>query len=468
MPTPTRRGSHPDAGSNGAVSIDTFPWDDETVRLDPHHRSGNPRLLAASWAAVLLAPGAIITGMVAAGGGKGPGFLVGFAGLALGILIGSVGVAALSIWGPRTGLAQMPLGRLAFGAANVIPQAFLVLALIAYVSLSDLFGVEALADALGIPFPVALGCIVAIEVTVVIVGVRLMRIIGVLLSAIMAVVAVALLVAAAGVPPAPATGGGGFPLSEFSLAMALGLGGSLTYNVQACDLSRTLPSNTSTRQVFVWVTIGMATPLLVLGGIGAWVSSTSALDDPMGRIQQLLGGGAAATIALVALGISLATANAFNDYSGGLSLVQMGLRIPRVLASLIITISGMGIALIARHTQIGELTSDVILIAGYFTTPWFGVVIVELIARRRQSLPWRVPAPRPRQAALAFLLGYLLLLPFTATPLGNRLAEASPWLSWIGWISRNVLGGGGLGYVAGVLLGFGIYAALRLSPRIRP
>ena len=182
----------------------------------------------------------------------------------------------------------------------------------------------------------------------------------------------------------------------------------------------------------------------------------------MGRVQDLLGGGVGAAVALVALGISLATANALNDFSGGLSLVQMGIRLPRVAASLIITVAALTLAIISRNTELGTLTQDIVLIAGYYTTPWLGVVLVELIARRREPKPWLIPPSKPRAAAIAFVLGWLLLLPFTATPIGNQIAGDVPALSWIGWFSREVFNGGGIGYLVGVVFGFAIYAALRL------
>ena len=104
----------------------------EEARIPEDQRSGSPRSLAATWAGMLLAPGTIITGMVAAGGSAGPGFAIGFTGLAIGVVLGTLAVAFISIWGPRTGMAQMPLGRLAFGALNVVPQVFLIGSLIAY------------------------------------------------------------------------------------------------------------------------------------------------------------------------------------------------------------------------------------------------------------------------------------------------------------------------------------------------
>ena len=450
--------------SDSATAAAEAPHTDgDDARLLENNRSGSPYTLAAAWAGVVLAPGTIITGMVASGGSAGPGFVVGFAGLAIGIVLGTFCVALISIWGPRTGMAAMPLGRLAFGALNVVPQVFLIASLIAYDALNDLFGVDALASSLGVSFLLALGAVVIIEVIVVIYGVKLMRIFGVILSSIMLVVSIWLIFAARDVPPNPAPPGQAtFPVGLFLLAVGLGLSVSISWTVQACDMSRVLPSRTSAKKVFAWVFIGMTVPLLVLGGLGAWVADNAALNNPMGRIYELLGGGIGATIALITLGVSLATANAFNDFSAGLSLRQMGVKFPRVACSLIITATGVVVALVSRNTQLGQLTSDIVLFAGYYTAPWFGVVIVEFILRRNEPKPWQIPASAMKPAVYAFLGAFILLLPFTATPLGNQLAADYPYLlGWLGWVSRNLLDGGDGAYIAGVVFGALLYALFR-------
>ena len=132
----------------------------------------------------------------------------------------------------------------------------------------------------------------------------------------------------------------------------------------------------------------------------------------------------------------------------------------RPLASLIITACALGLALVARGTQLGDLTADIVLIAGYYTAPWFGVVMIELIARRTDAVPWLTPARTARPAAIAFVLSFILLLPFTSTPIGDSLAADSSAFSWIGWISREFLGGGG-GYVVGAIFGALLYLLLR-------
>lgn len=433
--------------------------DDGAARLGDDERSGSPLSLGFLWAGVLLAPGTVITGMVAAGGSAGPGFRFGFLGLAIGTVLGTLAVAALSTWGPPTGLAQMAMGRLAYGALNVVPQIFLIFSLVAYDSLNDVFGVNALTNALHVPFTVGITVVVAVEVLVVLFGVPLMRRFGAVISMVMVVVVIGLIVGASDVPASPTPAGlPGFPTGPFLLASALGFSASISWTVQACDLSRTLPAATSRRGVAWSVFVGTTLPLLILGGIGAWVSTDAALANPMGRIERLLGGGVPAGIALVMMGLSLAVANAFNDFSAGLSLLQLGVRLPRPVASLIVTASGLTLAIVARNTPVGQLTSDIVLIAGYYTAPWFGVVIVEMVRRRRQHEPWAIVGRSPRRAVAAFAVGFLVLLPFSATPVGNDLAAATPMLGWIGWVSRHLLDGGGLGYPVGALVGAACYA----------
>ena len=444
------------------VYSDSMTEFEETTKLPEDRREGTPRSLSITWAGVMFTPGAIISGMVAAGGASGPGFFYGFMGLTIGVILGMIALALISLWGPLTGLAAMPLGRLAFGGAIILPRIFLIFSLVAYNGLNDLFGVNALADSLGISFFVALAAVLAIEITVVFLGIRAMRVLGLAISAVMLVITVWLLFALRDIPPAPMPDpSAGIPVAGIWLAIALGLSGSISWTVQATDLSRTLPRQASPRSIFWWVLLGTSVPLIVLGGIGAWLSTKAAIADPMSRVESVLGGGAPAIIALVAMGVALATANGLNDYSGGLSLVQMGVKLSRPLASLIIAALGLGLAIAARNSSLGDTTQDVVLLAGYYTTPWFGIVIVELLMRRRNRQNYVEEPASIWPAAWSFTFGFLALLPFTATPIGNTIAKASPLLEWIGWMSRNVMGGAGIGYLVGVIAGGGLYLLLR-------
>jgi len=93
---------------------------------------------------------AVFTGTLAAS--LGLGFWTGLAAMLAGTVLGSLPVAYLSTWGPRTGTGQLPLARLPFGGGVVLPGLVQWLGSIAWDALVGLFGGEALAELTGLPF----------------------------------------------------------------------------------------------------------------------------------------------------------------------------------------------------------------------------------------------------------------------------------------------------------------------------
>ena len=69
------------------------------------------------------------------------------------------------------------------------------------------------------------------------------------------------------------------------------------------------------------------------------------------------------------------------------------------------------------------------------------------------------PKGAVRPAAIAFVAGFVLLLPCTATPVGDQLAVDDPFP--LGWVSRDVLDGGAAADIAGVVFGARLYALIR-------
>jgi NCS1 family nucleobase:cation symporter-1 len=432
---------------------------DEAVMFDPEfrveesNRRGRPRGVAFIWAGVLMSPSPIIVGVISAGGDKGPGFLIAMSGLMLGYVLGASAVAWLSVWGMRTGMSQMALGWLAFGRANVLPQIMLIVSLVLYVCLNDLLGVSAITSALGIPFLLGLVFIVGIELIIDIFGIRIMRLISIVVALSMSIVVVFLLIGAIGqMPPTVMFDSDGvFPYGKFITAIALGLSNAFAWVIQAADISRELPVNTNPRKLFAYVFGAMFIPLSILAGIGAWISSASAVASPMGRIFEVLGGGFWATLALAAMAAALAIENSFNDLSTSITTRQWGLRVPARFVAITLAFLGCGLALLLQNSPLVEVAIDISLFAGYFSAPWFGILAIELVRRRLQREPWRFPTPQAWPAAAAFSIAYLVMLTFSASPLSEMLAMDSILLEPLGAISRYALRMGDFGYEAGVV-----------------
>ena len=90
-------------------------------------------------------------------------------------LLGSLPVAYLSTWGPRTGTGQLPAARMAFGATVVLPAIVQWLSSIAWDGLVGLFGGEALSTLLHIPFWAGVLIVLALQGAVGIFGYELIH-----------------------------------------------------------------------------------------------------------------------------------------------------------------------------------------------------------------------------------------------------------------------------------------------------
>ena len=139
------------------------------VGRDARHRAhraktsatARPRRLFTVWFAPQVNMTGVFTGALAIV--LGLGFWLGLLAMVIGTVLGSLVVGYLSTWGPRTGTAQLPNSRMAFGGGVVLPAALQWLSSIAWDALVGLFGGEALAVLLGIPFWIAVLIVLGVQ-----------------------------------------------------------------------------------------------------------------------------------------------------------------------------------------------------------------------------------------------------------------------------------------------------------------
>ena len=93
----------------------------------------------------------------------GLGFGLGLVAIVVGTIIGSLPVAILCTWGPKTGTAQVPLARLPFGKTIVLPGAVQWLSSIAWDALVGLFGGQAAQLLFHVPFWVGVAIVLVLE-----------------------------------------------------------------------------------------------------------------------------------------------------------------------------------------------------------------------------------------------------------------------------------------------------------------
>jgi len=98
---------------------------------------------------------------------------------------------------------------------------------------------------------------------------------------------------------------------------------------------------------------------------------------------------ALADLTLLAIAIGAVAANVLNIYSGALSFVAMGVRLPlalrRAIVALVFGVIGFIVALTGLHDAGAKYTNFLLIIA-YWIAPWLAVVFCDQFLRRNEPL----------------------------------------------------------------------------------
>ena len=359
----------------------------------------------------------------------------------------------------------MMQSRLAFGIlGNVFPAGLAFLAGVGWFAVNCVLGAYALGTLAHLPYLPALCIMLAIQVSIVVYGFNMLaafeRITAFALLAGFCVLGTATMRHADWQTPfnlhAPLAGGG--EISGTVMAFALAFSYVVGWAPAASDYSRYLPESASTRSIWLWVFFGGFIPSTILEVMGAaTVTALPGVDlsalQPTAAIPLLLGGGAAAYFGLLTIVLGTMTANCLNLYSGALSALAAGIRVPRWLAAVAIGTIGGALALLGAQPQkTAEIYTNFLLLLATWAAPWTGVVIVEWWQTRSRAVDSaRAFALRPlvRDGCLAWLIGIIASIPF--------LDQA--W--FVGWIARANPQLGDVSYEVGMLAAAGAMLVLR-------
>src|ERR1700716_2687208 len=254
-PSPTRPGD---------LSVETHG----IAPIAEDQRYGTPRRLFTVWFAPQVNMTGGFTGALAIV--LGLGFWLGLLAMVIGTGLGSLVVGYLSTWGPRTGAGQLPNSRMAFGGGVVLPAALQWLSSIAWDALVGLFGGEALAVLLGVPFWVAVLIVLALQGIVGFFGYevihRLQAVLTVVLFVTFVVFAAKLV---GGHEIGTRAGVQGFDLAgAFVLEVTVALSLAISWASYAADYSRYLPAQSSRLRVFAFSFAGIVLAYVFVQGIG--------------------------------------------------------------------------------------------------------------------------------------------------------------------------------------------------------
>lgn len=369
-------------------------YGDKTVAVEPggveiipeSERHGSPLQLLWTWTSPNLEFATIGVGIIGALF-FGLSFGQCVAAIVLGTALGSTTHGVLTSWGPASGLAQMVLSRTGFGfLGNILPAG--LNALIAGIgwfavnSISGALALHALVD--GLPKWLCLLVIVAAQLTVASYGHNLVHTFERYALPLLGVV---FLIGAVIVFSKADLGAPGKPIpGAFLIETAAAFGYACGWNPYASDYSRYLPATSDRRRAGLFAGLGIFVSCVVLESAGAAMVSAAgkaANVDPgvyTDLLPTFLG-----KLTLLCIAVGAVAANALNIYSGAMSFLALGVKLPprraRAIVAVVFGVAGFVLALFGLKNA-GENYENFLLVIAYWIGPWLGVVLVDRHLRR--------------------------------------------------------------------------------------
>ncbi len=423
-------------------------------------RHGSPWQLMATWSAPNLEFATIFIGVIGVAF-FGLSFWHAVLAVTIGNALGAISHGVLSSWGPREGLVQFVLSRTAFGyRGNAVPAMLnTFMATMGWFAVNSVTGALALATLTGLDGTIALLIIVAAEIGLAFVGYHLVQ-----AYEKWAAIALAVIFAGAAVvifqnvePAALADPREGFNWIGFTLTAGAAYGYASGWNTFAADMSRYLPKSVSPVKVGLAAGLGNFLSTTVLMIVGAAVALLPGFDagDPTGSFVAPMDSWFASLV-LLGIAAGAVAANALNLYSGAMSFLAAGIKLPfawrRGIVVVVAGVFGTALAMYAIINRDFYQSYDYfLLVVAYWVAPWLGVVIMDRFLRRGTAITdFVTETPKYRNAAglIAWLSGMFVSIGLFA----NQVI-------YTGWVAKNYPIGD-ITPVVGIVLGAVLYAVL--------
>ena len=235
----------------------------------------------------------------------------------------------------------------------------------------------------------------------------------------------------------------------------------------AADYSRYLPRNSSTRGIVGWTTFGAAVAPIILLLFGLLLAGSSDSlktaigNDPVGALANLLPTWYLVPFAIVAI-LGLVGGAVLDIYSSGLSMLSMGIKIPRFASALLdgVIMVGGTIYLVFKANNFLYQFEGFLITIGVLIASWAGVFLADLSLRRKPYVDGDLFTSSGRYGSVQIMP---LAITIVSTLIGWGLVTNTfaSWLTWQGYFLAPFHLGGKTGQWAGANLG--VLAALVLS-----
>jgi nucleobase:cation symporter-1, NCS1 family len=307
----------------------------------------------------------------------------------LGTALGSLSMGFLAARGPLFGVPQMVLSRIGFGfLGNILPAGVNALvAGVGWFAVNSVSGAFALSALFHWSDKLCLLIIVVVQLAVAFFGHNLVHAFerwSFPVLVVIFVIASVVIIGKAHPSAVHQTGGVGGWLITFGAAFGYAAG----WNPYASDYTRYLPKDSNRRAAGLWAALGVLVSCVALEIIGAAAATVTSIDKYAGNptagfVSHLPTGIADATLLAIALGAICA--NALNVYSGSMSFLALGVKLPltlrRAIVALVFGVAGFFVAL-SGLSDAGTKYNNFLLVIAYWIGPWLGVFFADQWLRR--------------------------------------------------------------------------------------
>lgn len=437
-------------GTYGDVVAAVEPGGAEFIPLSERH--GVPRTLFGTWTSPNLEFATVFVGVIAVSF-FGQSFWDAVLAIIIGTGLGSISHGFLSSRGPRFGVPQMVQSRISFGfIGNVLPAGLnAVTAGIGWFAVNSVSGALALNALTGVPGWVCLVLVGVVQTAIAFYGHNLIQLFERwMLPFLFAAFLLASIVILSKSRPGAVHTTQGF--GGFLLSVGASFGYACGWNPFASDYTRYFKPETNRASIGLWSAAGVFLSCVALEIVGAASATIPGSNSNPTALFTSHMSTAVADITLIAIAIGAISANALNVYSGVMSFLSTGIRLPLKMRRAIVALGfgsiGFVLAVTGLHNA-GSEYENFLLVISYWIAPWLGVFFADWVLRRgrrvdgflfdRKYNPWA--------GAAAMLIG-----------MGISIWLFSNQTEYVGLIAKAHPGIGDLTFEVGFVLSAVLYA----------
>jgi NCS1 nucleoside transporter family len=425
------------------------PGGAEFIPLSERH--GETRTLFGTWTSPNLEFATVFVGVIAVSF-FGQSFWDAVLAIILGTVLGSVAHGFLSSRGPAFGVPQMVQSRISFGwIGNLLPAGLnSVTAGIGWFAVNSVSGALALNALTGVTGWVCLVFVGIVQTTIAFFGHNLIQVFERWMLPVLgaAFILASIVILSKSHPGGVHTTQG---IGGFLLSVGASFGYAAGWNPFASDYTRYFKPGVS-RSAGLWSGVGVLVSCIALEIVGAASATIPGSNSNPTALFTSHMSTAVADITLIAIALGAISANALNVYSGVMSFLSTGIRLPLKMRRAIVALGFGSIGFVVAVTGLHNAGSDYenfLLVISYWIGPWLGVFFADWLLRRGQRVDGFLfdRKHNPWAGAAAMLIG-----------MGISIWLFSNQTEYVGLIAKHHPGVGDLTFEVGFVLSALLYA----------